>query len=93
MILRRQKRRLMMIEPPGDPRRRRIFEVDNRVLIAAEFALVKQRAGAMHQPVILIPGVAVDALPMEAREQRSRAGSVKAFVVIEDANQQTCSPG
>ncbi len=58
LVFRRQKRRLMMVEPPCDLRRSRVLEVDDGVLIAAEFALVKQRAGAMHQPVILIPGIA-----------------------------------
>jgi len=45
-----QERPTVMIEPPGDARRRRIFEVNDGVLVAREIALFKQRAGAMHQP-------------------------------------------
>ncbi len=41
-----------MIEPPGDARRGRVFEVDDGVLVAGEFALVKERAGAMDEAVI-----------------------------------------
>jgi len=46
----------------------------------------------VHQAVVLVGRVPGDALPVESREQRGRAGSVKAFVVIEDANPQTCTP-
>jgi hypothetical protein len=47
----------------------------------------------MHQAVIFIEGVVGDALPVEPREERGRAGSVKAFVVIEDANPQNPKSG
>ena len=57
VILRREKRRKMMIEPPGDPRRGRVFEIDDGVFVAGKLALVEERAGAMHQPVILVAGV------------------------------------
>jgi hypothetical protein len=59
----------MMVEPPGDSRRGRVFEVDNGVLVAGKFALVKERAGAVHQPVVFIAGAGNDALAMKTREQ------------------------
>jgi hypothetical protein len=77
-----------MIEPPGDFGRRRIFEVDNRVLIAGKFALVEQRSGPVHKPVVIVCRILVDALAMKPRKQRSGAGSVEALVVIEDFNPQ-----
>jgi hypothetical protein len=45
----------------------------------------------MNQAVILIRSVAADALAMEAREHRGRAGAVETFVVIENANPQELS--
>jgi len=82
----------MVVEPPGDFGRGGVFEVDDGVLVAGEFALVKEGAGAVDEAVVFVNGVGRDALAMEAGEQRSRAGSVKAFVVIEDANPQECTP-
>ena len=81
----------MVVEPPGDPGRRGIFEVDNGVFVAGEVALVEKRASAMHQAVELISGwncTIGDAFAMEPCKQRSGAGPVKAFVVIEDSNLQ-----
>jgi hypothetical protein len=43
----------------------------------------------MRQPVVFIAGPGSDALTMKAREQRRRASSIKAFVVVKDANPQT----
>jgi hypothetical protein len=46
----------------------------------------------MDEAVVLVGCAGRDALAMKAREQRGRAGSVKAFVVIEDPNPQVnCS--
>ena len=71
VVLPREKGRLVVIEPPGDPGRSGVLEIHDGVFIAGEFALVKQRAGAMDQAVILIGGACVDALAMKARKQRS----------------------
>ncbi len=89
MILRRQKRRQMMIEPPRNLWRSRVLEIDNRILIAGKVALVEERPCSMHQPVIFVRSVGVNALPMESRKKRCRASSVKTLVVIEDANPQS----
>jgi hypothetical protein len=79
----------MVVEPPGDARRGRVFEVDDGVLVAAKLALIEERSGAMRQAVVLVGGAGGNAFTVKAREQGSRAGSVKAFVVIKDANPQT----
>ena len=80
----------MVVEPPGDLGRGRVFEVDDGILVAGELALVKKHAGAVHQALILIAGPRRDTLTVEAREERGRAGSIKAFIVIKDANPQKC---
>jgi hypothetical protein len=46
----------------------------------------------MHEAVVLVVGAAGDALAVEAREERSRAGSIEAFVVVKDANPQGLKP-
>jgi hypothetical protein len=58
----------MVIEPPGNPRRSGVLEVDNRVLVAGEFALVKEGSGAMYQPVVFVGGAGRDALAVKARK-------------------------
>jgi hypothetical protein len=87
-ILGSQKRRLMMVEPPGNARRWRVFEIDDGVFVAGKLTLVKERTSAMDQAMVLVRGGGRDTLPMKAREQRGRASSVETFVVIEDANPQ-----
>ena len=81
----------MMIEPPGNLRRRGILEIDNRVLVPGEIVFVEKGAGAMHQPVILEVGVA-NALAVKARKQRRRAGAIETLVVIEDLDPHRAFP-
>jgi hypothetical protein len=78
----------VVIEPPGNPGRGGVLEINDGIFVAGKLALVKERAGAMNQAVVLIAGAGSDTLTMEAREQRGRASSVEAFVVIKDANPQ-----
>jgi hypothetical protein len=78
----------VVIEPPRDARRGRVLEIDNRVFVACEFALIKESPGAMHQPVVVVNGIARDALAVKVREQRGAASSVKTFVMVEDTNLQ-----
>ncbi len=70
VILRRQKGRLVMIEPPGDLGRCRIFKVDDGVFVAGKLVFVEERAGPMHQAVVLIACSSRDALTVKACEQR-----------------------
>jgi hypothetical protein len=60
----------MMIEPPGNFRRGRVFEINDCVLIARELGLVEEGSGAMNQTVIRIRSAAGDALAMKASKQR-----------------------
>jgi hypothetical protein len=82
---------LVMVEPPGDAGRGGVLEIDDGVFVAGEFALVKERTGAMDQAVILVGCAGVDALAMEASKQRGRTGAVETFVVVKDANPQKLS--
>jgi hypothetical protein len=59
----------MMVEPPGNSGRRRVFEVDDGILVAAELLFVEERAGAVNQAVKLIRGFPIDALAVEARKE------------------------
>ncbi len=82
----------MVIEPPCDPGRGRVFEVYDCVLVASKLALVEQRARTMHKALILIARALGNTFTVESSEQRGRAGSVKTFVVVEDANPQNLHP-
>jgi hypothetical protein len=70
LILGRKKCRLVMIEPPGDPGRGRVFEIDNGVFVAGEFSFVEQGPGAVDQAVKLVRGPGLDTFAMKTCEQR-----------------------
>ena len=92
LIGRSEKGTQMMVKPPRDARRSAVLEIYNRVLITEKVRLLKKRSGSMHQSVIAIFRTWRNALAVEAHEERSRTRSVKAPVVIENANlQQLCS--
>jgi len=62
---------------------------NDRVLVTLKIGLLEECSGSMHQPVIVILCIRANAFAVEAHEERSRAGSVKAPVVIENADLQT----
>jgi hypothetical protein len=82
----------MVVEPPSNFRRTGIIEVDNRVFIAIELTLIKQRPGAMYQAGKLEVHIITNAFAIEARKQRRRRCPVETFVVIENSNPQAMSP-
>src|SRR5450631_832022 len=79
----------MMVEPPCNARRRRVFEIDDGIFIPGKVSFLKKRPGAMDEAVIFVLVTLADALPMKAGEQRSRTGSIKALVVVQNANLQS----
>jgi hypothetical protein len=79
----------VMIEPPRNAWGGAVLEVHNCILVAGKIGLIKERSGTMHQPVEIVPGVRADAFAVKAHEERSGACSIKAPVVIENANLQT----
>jgi hypothetical protein len=89
LIGRSEKGTQMMVKPPRDARRSAVLEIYNRVLITEKVRLLKKRSSSMHQSVIAIFRTWRNALAVEAHEERSRTRSVKAPVVIENADIQT----
>jgi hypothetical protein len=68
VVFRSEKRALMMVEPPRDFGGWRVLEIDNRVLIAGEIALIEQRSRAMDQAKEGEIGVVANALRIETRK-------------------------
>jgi hypothetical protein len=89
LVLRREKGAQMMIEPPGYARRSAVLKIYDCVLITDKIRLLKKRSGSMHQSVIAVFCIWRNALVVEAHEERSGTRSVKAPVVIENADIQT----
>src|SRR5689334_20899404 len=80
-----------MVKPPGDPGRRRILEVDDRVLVSVKILFIEQGTGAMDQAGELEIHAGTDALAVKAGKQRRRSSAVKTFAVKEDPYfQKTC---
>src|ERR1700731_2300297 len=88
-VVRREKRALMMVEPPCNFRRVRILEIDDGILLTVEMRFVKQRSSAMEQPGKLKVHIAADALAVEAGEERRRRRSVETLVVVENFDFQS----
>jgi hypothetical protein len=81
----------VMVKPPGDPGRRRILEVDDRVLVSVKILFIEQRTGAMDQAGELEIDAGTDAFAVKAGKQRRRSSAVKTFAVKEDPYfQKTC---
>ena len=81
LILSIQKRRLVMIKPPRQLRRRRVLEVDNRILPRTPPGLIKQRPCTMHQPLILKLLDRPHTLPMKPRKQRRRTSPIETMIM------------
>src|SRR6266571_5759223 len=81
-----------MVKPPSDPGRRRIFEVDDRVLVSVKILFIEQSAGAMDQTGELEIDVGTDTLAVKTGKQRRRSSAVKTFAVKEDPYFQMICP-
>src|SRR5882724_6657011 len=85
-ILRREKCRLVMIEPPGQLFRWRILEIDDRVFIAVKHIAFEQEVpGAMQQAAIFNVGVVVNSFEIKTGKRRRRGNAVKTMSVIKNA--------
>jgi len=78
----------VVIEPPGDAGRGRIFEIDDGVFVAGELGLIEEGSGAMDEAVVFVVGAGMDALLVESAEKRGRACAVKTLVVVENPDLQ-----
>jgi hypothetical protein len=85
----RQKRALVMIEPPSNFGRTGILEINNGILVAIELSLVEQCARAVQQSGEDEVGIASNAFPVKTGKQRRGRGSIEAFVVVENLDPQS----
>ena len=74
-----------MIEPPGETVRWRVFEVDDRVFIAIEHCVVKERARSMKQSTIGHVSVRIYMSLIEARKDCGRSHTIEAMTVIQES--------
>src|ERR1700720_1625837 len=81
-IFRSKKRRFVMIEPPGQFVRRRIFKIDDRILVAIKHFFVKEIAWTMQQSVVVDLCLGMDPFFIETCEGGGRSNAVKAVAVI-----------
>jgi len=91
-VLRGQKCTLMMVKPPANFWRGRIFEIDNGVLIAIEILFIEQSPRAMHETAKLETHIIADPLPVKTGKQRSRSSAIEAFIVKEDPDLHSALP-
>jgi len=61
-----QESAFVMIEPPGDFRRRRVLEIHNRILVSGEVGFVEQRTGTVEKAGKLELDVTADPLAVKA---------------------------
>src|SRR5580704_11184481 len=71
----------MVIEPPGEPGRAGIFEVDDRIFIAVKNALLEGFSGGVGHAGIRKCGLGIDALPVKARKNGRRGRAIETFIV------------
>jgi hypothetical protein len=87
----RQKRALMMIEPPGHPRRAGIFEIHDRVFIAIKKTFGERLRGAMSHACVMEFGLRGDAFAEKAGKNGRRSGAVEAPVMETETHRHRVS--
>src|SRR6266849_9782690 len=75
-VFRREKSRLMMIEPPGQLVRSRVLKIDDRVFVAIEQVEIKQVSRAVQQAAVIDFRFRMDSFFVKARENGSRSDAV-----------------
>jgi len=80
-VLRREKCALMMVEPPGYFWRVGIFEINDRIFIAIEDAILPRRHSPVGHAAKSEFSVLIEALTVKAVKQRSRSRAVKTSIV------------
>src|SRR5487761_1008941 len=85
-VFRREKRALMMIEPPRQLRRARESEIHNRIFITVKHSCFKGPRSLMRHSRVTEKRIRTDPFAIEPRKNRRRRGPVKAFIVEANAN-------
>ena len=81
----REKRTLVMVEPPSNFGRTGILEINDSVFVAVEMGFVKKRSRAVQQAGEEEVGVFANALAIEAGEECGGASSIETLVVVENS--------
>jgi hypothetical protein len=69
MVIGSEKGAEVMIEPPGDARRRGILEIDDGILVARELRLIEERARSVNQAVVFVIRRRRDASGMKTHKE------------------------
>jgi hypothetical protein len=80
-VRRRQERALMMVEPPGELGRIRVFKIHDYIFIAVEQAIFPGLHGPMSHAAEPELGGSVEAFAVQAIKERGRGSSVKAAIM------------
>src|SRR5205807_4844999 len=80
-VFRRKECALMVIEPPGNFGRWRVFKINDGILVAIKILFVEQRPCAVYKSAELKVGILANAIPVEAGKQCGRSSPVKALIV------------
>src|SRR5579859_5517561 len=86
-VFRRQKRALVMVEPPGQLWVARVLEVDNGILVAIEEAVFKCLGGFVGHAGVGEARPGVERPFHETAEESGRRGAVETMIVIQNPNQ------
>ena len=77
-----KERRLVMIEPPGQPVVRTILEIDDRILVTIELFSIECITRAMHRRRVEDARVRIDLRAIKLGKYRARRDSVETIAVI-----------
>src|SRR5579862_2700869 len=87
-ILRFQESALVMVEPPGQSRRTRIFEINDGIHIAIKDAVLERLRSLMGHSGVRELRKRLDSLPIKAGKDRGGGSAIETFVVKTNANLQ-----
>src|SRR6266496_1046736 len=82
LVLRSKKRRLVMIEPPGQFFGSGIFEINDRIFIAIKHSQVKKIPRSMKQTGVINIRFRMNAFLIKTREGGRRSDAIEAMTMI-----------
>ena len=86
LILRPEEGALVVVEPPRQPRVRRIFEIDDGVFVAIEHRVVKQLGGFVGQPREHELCIRMEFIFHKPAEKGRCSSSIEAVIVIKNSD-------
>jgi hypothetical protein len=85
-VLGRQESALVVVEPPGQVRVRRVFEIDNCVYVAVEKAVLKELGSFVSQAGKFEAWITIERSFVKAAKERGRGGPVETMIVVENSD-------